>query len=82
MHKRFFPLLVLFLGNLVPVAAQTPAPQIVPMQDRIARIVTVVPTVRVPLLAALFPAARQSRKTRCPFQLPVRRSLRRSSGPG
>jgi hypothetical protein len=54
MHKRFFPLLVLFLGNLVPVAAQTPAPQIVPMQDRIARIVTVVPTVRVPLLAALF----------------------------
>ena len=36
MHKRFFPLLVLFLGNLVPAAAQMPASQIVPRQDRIA----------------------------------------------
>ena len=39
MHKRFFPLLVLFLGNLVPAAAQ-----IVPRQDRIAPLVAVVPT--------------------------------------
>jgi hypothetical protein len=50
MHKRFFPLLVLFLGNLVPAAAQTPAPQIVPMQDRIAPLVDVVPTATAPLL--------------------------------
>ena len=82
MHKRFFPLLVLFLGNLVPAAAQTPAAQIVPKQDQIARIVTVVPTVAGAIARGTFPAARQSRKTRCPFQLPVRRSLRRSSEPG
>jgi hypothetical protein len=50
MRKRFFPLLVLFLGNLVPAAAQTPAPQIVPMQDRIAPLVDVVPTATAPLL--------------------------------
>jgi hypothetical protein len=54
MHKRFILLLGMFLGMRVPTAAQTPAPQIVPTQDRIARIVTVVPTVRVPLLAAPF----------------------------
>jgi len=40
MHKRFFPLLVLLLGNLVPAAAQMPAAQVVPKQDRIERIVT------------------------------------------
>jgi hypothetical protein len=50
MHKRFFPLLVLLLGNLVPTAAQTPAPQIVPTQDRIAPLVDVVPTAMAPLL--------------------------------
>ena len=48
MHKRFFPLLVLFLGNLVPVAAQMPAPQIVPRQDRIGPLVDVVPTATAP----------------------------------
>ncbi len=54
MHKRFFPLLVLFLGNLVPAAAQMPAAQIVPRQDRIAPLVDVVPTATAPLLA-VFP---------------------------
>jgi hypothetical protein len=54
MHKRFILLLGMFLGTLVPTAAQTPAPQIVPTQDRIERIVTVVPAVRVPLPAAPF----------------------------
>ena len=48
MHKRFFPLLVLFLGNLVPAAAQMPAAQIVPRQDRIAPLVDVVPTATAP----------------------------------
>jgi hypothetical protein len=54
MHKRFILLLGMFLGTRMPTAAQTPAPQIVPTQDRIARIVTVVPAVRVPLLAVPF----------------------------
>jgi hypothetical protein len=51
MHKRFFLLLVLFLGNLVPAAAQMPAAQIVPRQDRIAPLLDVVPTATAPLLA-------------------------------
>jgi len=51
MHKRFFLLLVLFLGNLVPAAAQMPVAQIVPRQDRIAPLVNVVPTATAPLLA-------------------------------
>jgi hypothetical protein len=54
MHKRFILLLGMFLGTRVPMAAQTPAPQIVPTQERIAPIVTVVPTVQVPLHAAPF----------------------------
>ena len=54
MHKRFILLLGMFLGSHVPTAAQTPAPQIVPAQDRIAPIMTVVPTVPAPLLAASF----------------------------
>src|ERR1700730_15113727 len=54
MHKRFILLLGLFLASHVLTAAQRPTPQIVPTQDRIAPIMTIVPTVRVPLLTASF----------------------------
>jgi hypothetical protein len=54
MHKRFILVLVPFLGNLVPVAAQTPASQIVPRQDRIAPLVAVVSTAPPRSLAASF----------------------------
>jgi hypothetical protein len=54
MHKRFMLLLGLFLGSHVLTAAQRPTPQIVPTQDRIAPIMTIVPTARVPLLTASF----------------------------
>ena len=49
MHKRFILLLGVFLGSHVLAAAQRPTPQIVPTQGRVAPIVTMVPTVRVPL---------------------------------
>ena len=55
MHKRFFPLLVLFLGNLVPAAAQMPAAQIVPRQDRIAPLVDVVQTASLLAVSPLLP---------------------------
>jgi hypothetical protein len=35
MHKRSVLLLGVFLGSHVPTAAQTPAPQIVPAQERV-----------------------------------------------
>ena len=54
MHKRFILLLAMFLGNYVPTTAQTPAPQIVPAQERIAPIMTMVVTVPAPLLAVSF----------------------------
>jgi hypothetical protein len=54
MHKRFILLLGVFLGSHVLTAAQRPTPQIVPTQGRVAPIVTMVPTVRVPLLTASF----------------------------
>src|SRR5258708_5176357 len=44
MHKRFILLLGMFLASHVLTAAQRPTPQIVPTQDRIAPIVTMVPT--------------------------------------
>jgi hypothetical protein len=52
MHKRFILLLGMLLGSDVLTAAQRSTPQIVPTQDRIAPIVTMVPTVRVPVLTA------------------------------
>ena len=53
MHKRFILLLVLFLGDLVPAAAQAPASQIVPRQNRIASLVATVPT--APVAASFLP---------------------------
>ena len=55
MHKRFFLLLVLFLGNLVPTSGQMPAAQIVPRQDRIAPLVDVVPTAPLLVVSPLLP---------------------------
>jgi hypothetical protein len=54
MHKLFILLLGVFLGSQVPTAAQTPAPQIVPAQERVAPIMTMVRTVPALLLAPSF----------------------------
>jgi hypothetical protein len=50
MHKRFILLLSVFLGSHVPTGAQTPAPQIVPAQVRLAPIVRIVRTIPAPFL--------------------------------
>lgn len=55
MHKRFIMLLGVFLGSHVPTGAQTPSPQIVPAQERVAPIVTMVRTGPAPFLFPSFP---------------------------
>jgi hypothetical protein len=67
MHKRFILLLGMFLGSHVPTAAQTPAPQIVPAQERIAPIMTMVRTVPAPFLAVSFQLPEGSGKSAVHF---------------
>jgi hypothetical protein len=51
-YKRFIVLLGIFLGSCVPAAAQTPAPQIVLAQERVAPTITTHRTISTPLLTA------------------------------
>jgi len=55
MYKQLILLLGLLLGSHLPAAAQTPAPQIVLAQDRIAPMITMVRTAPATLLAASLP---------------------------
>jgi hypothetical protein len=57
MHKRFIVLLGMFLGSHAPVAAQTPAPQIVLGQEHVASIITTPRTASAPLSAPSFRVA-------------------------
>jgi hypothetical protein len=63
MHKRFILLLGVFLGSQVPTAAQTPAPQIVPAQERVAPIMSMARTVPALLLAPSFPLSESPGKS-------------------
>jgi len=54
MHKRLIMLLGMLLGSYVPAVAQTPAPQVVLAQQRIAPAMTMLRTVSTPLAAASF----------------------------
>jgi hypothetical protein len=54
MHKRFLLLLSVFLGSYFSTAAQTPAPQMVRAQERVATIVTMARMVPAPLLVPSF----------------------------
>jgi hypothetical protein len=51
-YKRLIVLLGIFLGSHVPAVAQTPAPQIVQAEERVAPAMTMLPTVSTPLPAA------------------------------
>jgi len=55
MHKRPILLLCVLLGSYVSMTAQTPAPQIVSEQKRIAPIMAMVRTLPAPSLAPSFP---------------------------
>jgi hypothetical protein len=54
MHKRFILLLGVFLGSYVSTAAQTPTPQVVRAQERVASIVTMDRRVPTPLRVPSF----------------------------
>jgi hypothetical protein len=54
MYKRFILLLGMFLGSHVPVAGQTPVPQMVLAQEHGAQIMTMPRTVSIPLLPPSF----------------------------
>jgi hypothetical protein len=79
MHKRFILLLGVFLGSHVPTAAQTPAPQIVPAQERVAPI-TMVRTVPAPLLASSFPLSESPGKSAAHFTYLFVRAYERDQG--
>jgi hypothetical protein len=63
MHKRLILLLGVLLGSYAPVTAQTPAPQIVSAQDRIAPIMAIVRTLPAPSLAPSFPLSESPGKS-------------------
>jgi hypothetical protein len=54
MYKRFILLLGMFLGSHMPVAGQTPVPQIVLAQEHGAQIMTMPRTVSIPLMTSSF----------------------------
>jgi hypothetical protein len=62
MYKRFIVLLGMFLGSHVPVAGQTPVPQIVLAQEHGAQIMTMHRTASPPLPAARFLLSQDSGK--------------------
>jgi hypothetical protein len=80
MHKRLILLLGVFLGSHVLTAAQRPTPQIVPTQNRVAPIVTMVPTVQVPLLTASFLLPDNPGKPPAHFSYPFAGAYEREQG--
>jgi hypothetical protein len=67
MSKRVIVLLGIFLGSLVPAAAQTPAPPIVLARERLAPTVTMLQTVSPPLPADSFLLSRDLGKSAANF---------------
>jgi hypothetical protein len=80
MRKRFILLLGLFLVSRVPAAAQTPDPQIVPARDRIAALVTVLPTAPAPLFAASLLPPEYPGKSAAHFGYPFAGTYERDQG--
>jgi hypothetical protein len=78
-HKQFILLLGMFLGSQVPTAAQTPAPQIVPVQDRTAPLIAMVPA---PLLPASFLLPENPGRSAAPFSYLIARAYEPDQGLG
>jgi hypothetical protein len=69
MYKPFILLLGMFLGSLVPIAAQTPVPRIVLAQAHFAPIITILPPVLTPLPAVSFRLSQDPEKSNANFSL-------------
>jgi hypothetical protein len=69
MYKRFVLLLGMFLGSHVPVAGQTPVPQIVLAQEHGAQIMTMPQTVSIPLMTSSFLLSQDPGKPPAHFSL-------------
>lgn len=69
MCKRFILLFGMFLGSHMPVAGQTPAPQVVLVQEHGAQIMMMHPTVSTPLPAASFLLSQDHGKSPARFSL-------------
>jgi hypothetical protein len=78
MHKRFILVPAIFLGSYVPTGAQTPSPQILPAQVRVAPIVTMVPTVPAPFFFPSFLLSEKPGKSAAHFSYLFVRSFKRN----
>jgi hypothetical protein len=79
-YRRFILLLGMFLGSHVPVAGQTPAPQIVAAQEHIAPVMTILRTVSIPFPAASFLRSQELGKSPAHFSLLFSGTLERDHG--
>ena len=80
MYKQMILLLCMLLGSRVPTAAQTPAPQTVPAQDRTALSMNVVPTAPAPLFAASFLLPENPGRSAASFSYLFARAYERDQG--
>jgi hypothetical protein len=78
MQKRFILLLGMFLGSPVSAAAQTPAPRIALAQEHVAPIVTLFPTISIPVPAASFLLSQDLGKSNANFSLLFARAYERN----
>src|ERR1700746_1535907 len=69
MYKRFILLLGMFLGSHMPVAGQTPVPQIVLAQEHGAQIMTMPRTASIPLMTSSFLLSQEPGKPAAHFSL-------------
>ena len=79
MGNRYLLLLGLFLGSLAPAVAQTPGPWKVLAQERVAPIITTLPTISTPLPAASFLLSK-GEKSNARFSLMFAGAYKRDQG--
>jgi hypothetical protein len=77
MYKRFILLLGVLLGSHLPVAGQTPVPQIVLARERGAQIVTMSRPLSIPLLNPSFLLSQDLGQSPAPFSLMFRGAYQR-----
>jgi hypothetical protein len=79
-YRRFILLIGMFLGSYVLMVGQTPAPQIVLVQEHIAPVMTTLRTVSIPVQAASFLQSRDPGKSPAHFSVPFAGAYERYDG--